>query len=83
MAGPALVSVGPDWKHFCGAPLNGLCRIFSRGHHVMIIKIMSYGETVKSENGNAKLEVSETQPQVHFCSGDFPCLFHEHFHNTQ
>jgi len=49
----------------------------------MIIKIMSYGETVQSENGNAKLEVSETQPQVHFCSGDFPCPFHEHFHNTQ
>jgi len=23
-AGPALASAGPDLKHFCGAPLNGV-----------------------------------------------------------
>jgi len=57
-AGPALASAGPDWKHFCGAPLNGLCRNVLRGHQVIIIEIMSYGEEVRSENGNAKLEVS-------------------------
>jgi len=27
-AGPALASAGPDWKHFCGAPLSGVCRTF-------------------------------------------------------
>jgi len=28
-AGPALAIAGPDWKHFCAAPLNGLlCRKF-------------------------------------------------------
>jgi len=23
--GPALASAGPDWKHFCGTPLRGVC----------------------------------------------------------
>jgi len=23
-AGPALASAGPDWKHFCGAPVSGV-----------------------------------------------------------
>jgi len=27
-SGPALASAGPDWKHFCGAPLNSACKIF-------------------------------------------------------
>jgi len=26
--GPALASVDPDWKHFCGAPFSGVCRHF-------------------------------------------------------
>jgi len=82
-SGPALSRAVSDWKHFCGAPLNGLCRNILRGHQVIIIEIMSYGERVRSEYGNAKLEVSEAYPQVHFCSGDFPCPFHEHFRNTQ
>jgi len=29
--GPALASAGPDWKHFCGAPLSGVCRNFRGG----------------------------------------------------
>jgi len=31
IAGPALASAGPDWKHFCGAPLSDVCRNFWRG----------------------------------------------------
>jgi len=30
-SGPALASAGPDWKHFCGAPLRGVCRNFRGG----------------------------------------------------
>jgi len=29
--GPALASAGADWKHFCGAPLGGVCRNFWGG----------------------------------------------------
>jgi len=28
--GPDLASAGPDWWHFCGAPLSGVCRNLRR-----------------------------------------------------
>ena len=39
--GPALASAGPDWKHFCGAPLSGACaEIFEEGRQVVMVEII-------------------------------------------
>jgi len=38
--GPALASARPDWKHFCGSPLSGVCI----GHQVIMIEIVDVKE---------------------------------------
>jgi len=37
--GPALVSVGPDWKYFCWAALSCMCKNILRGHKVIMIEV--------------------------------------------
>ena len=46
-AGPALARAGPDWKHFCGAPLRGVCINVWRWHHFTTIEIVD----VKGRSG--------------------------------
>jgi len=41
-AGPASASAGPDWKHFCGTPLSGVCKYFEEGHQVIIMEMIRY-----------------------------------------
>ena len=65
MAGPALASAGPDWKHFCGAPLSGLCRNFLGEHRVSHNhRNNELCERARSENANGKQLLSGAYPLV-------------------
>jgi len=59
--GPVLASAGPDWKHFCGAPLSDVCRNFWRG-------VSSHNDINRwCERGRSEIAIT---PQFHLSSKD-------------
>ena len=59
--GPVLASAGPDWKHFCGAPLSDVCRNFWKG-------VSSHNDINRwCERGRSEIAIT---PQFHLSSKD-------------